>query len=311
MPVRPIPRQTLACGPFEWVHVSRNLPQDIEYLRSRFEFHPIDLRDTLPPLQRHKLVVRERYIFLILLFPVFDRKTRIVSSVELDCFIEPQRIVTVNNGTLPIIQQVFDEYKRDRDERERCFRGGIPQLITALLERLYESLFPMLLHISADIDEVERQLFKADQGDLALEVLRIKTNIVNVRKAMQGHKRVLQAFMQYGGFLFPLRAQKEYIDELVERTKEIWDTVELQRDTINALHETHASLLENRTNDIIKTLTMFSVVIFPLTLIATMFAMDVQGIPFRDDPLAFIKVTAILIVLAAVMVVFFKKRRWI
>lgn len=117
--------------------------------------------------------------------------------------------------------------------------------------------------------------------------------------------------MQYGGFLFPLRAQKEYIEALVERTKEIWDTVELQRDTINALHETHASLLENRTNDIMKTLTMFSVVIFPLTLIATLFAMDVPGIPFRDDPLGFVKVTAVLVVFAVVMVVFFKKRRWI
>ena len=97
----------------------------------------------------------------------------------------------------------------------------------------------------------------------------------------------------------------------MDYTKEIWDTLEVQRDTINALHETHASLLENRTNEIMKTLTVFMGIIYPLTLVATLFAMRVQGLPWQNDPFGFLKVFVILLLIGLGLFAFFKKRKWI
>ncbi len=310
MPTRLNTRQSLEHGNYEWIHLTRNQPQDIDYLKRRFGFHPNDLRDALPPLQRHKLVVREDYLFLVLLFPVFNRKTRIVSSAEIDFFIQPQRLISINNGTLPVIEKLFTEIRKDKNLKSDIFEDGITALVHELISAQFEELFPMLVHISSDIDEVEEDLFKSDQRGTILELLRIKTNIVNIRKAMQGHKRVIRELINKGVKKVPI-IRRAGFEDLVQQSKEFWDTVELQRDTIDALHETHASIIENRTNDVIKTLTMFSVVIFPMTLVAALFAMDVGGLPLRTEPFGFFVVIVILALLALTMFAYFKKRRWI
>lgn len=311
MPIRVAPRQHLECGSMEWIHLTRNLPQDIAYLERRFHFHPIDLRETLPPLQRHKLVIRDGYIFMILVFPIFDPKTRIVSSAEIDFFIGPNFLVTVNDGSLAPVRRLFETCKRDIDMRTRLTEPGITQLLSTILGELLESIFPMLLHLSNDIDEVEKDLFKENQRRVIMEILRIKTNIVNVRKAMQGHKKVIETLLKHGLTILPAFPAKDSFKELIEHAKEIWDTLELQRDTINALHETHTSLLENRTNDIIKTLTMFSVTIFLMTLTAAIFAMEVPNLPLHDDPIGFLKIMGIFVIICGTMLAYFKKRRWL
>jgi magnesium transporter len=200
--------------------------------------------------------------------------------------------------------------KKDKSLKVDIFQDGVSALIHEIVQAQFHELFPMLVHVSTDIDEVEKDLFKPDQQGTIMEVLRIKTNIVNIRKAMQGLKRVIRELVSRGPRVIPIIRRKGF-EDIVERSKEFWDTVELQRDTINALHETHASLIENRTNDIIKTLTMFSVIIFPMTLVATMFAMDVGGIPYKNDPLGFLFVVGVLVLIAVGMFAFFKKRRWI
>lgn len=85
---------------FSWINVTKNGEKEVEYLRKKFGFHEIDLKDCLPPLQRPKLVVRKNYLFMILLFPVFDRKTRVLHASEVDFFITPKTLLTVSSNEL-------------------------------------------------------------------------------------------------------------------------------------------------------------------------------------------------------------------
>ena len=311
MSARQAVRQNLVHESMEWIHVSRNLPQDIEYLRRRFQFHPIDLRDTLPPLQRHKLVERAElgYAFMILIFPVFDRKTKTISTVEVDFFIHNNVLVTVTNAPLPPLEHLFDTCKRDASIRKETFGADVMHLLLTTLDAIYESLFPMVSHLSADIDEIEKDLYEANQRRVIMEILRIKINIVNVRKAMHAHVKVIEALIRSPQHV-PDAESKMYFNELVEHAKEIWDSVELQNDTINALHQTHGSLIDNRTNDVIKTLTLLSVLPITLTLIVSLFAMDTGSVPFRDDPTGFYKIMILLIVAGAGMTAYFGKKKW-
>ena len=303
-------RVTLQSPSTEWVHLSRNLPQDVAYLDRRFHFHPVDLRETLPPIQRHKLVVREDYIFMILLFPVFDKKTKIVTTSEVDFFIGPNLIVTVNDGTLPFLSVLFKEFNRDRTLFHEATEHGPSDLLYNIIDGVLEHLFPMLLHLSTDIDVIEKDLFDANQRRVITEILRIKTNIVNVRKAIHGHKKTVEALLRAPANLIHIQPVHAEYEDLINRTKEIWDTVELHRDTINALHETHASLMEAQTNHTMKTLTSFSVIIFPLTLLAGLFAADVGGNPFHADPTGFWKILIFLFGLGILMWVYFKQKKW-
>jgi len=70
----------------EWVLVDRNRKAELEELRSRYRYSPLDLKEVLPPLQRPKVVARDGYIFMILLYPMFNRVTREVHATEVDFF---------------------------------------------------------------------------------------------------------------------------------------------------------------------------------------------------------------------------------
>ncbi len=169
----------------------------------------------------------------------------------------------------------------------------------------------MLLHLSIDIDEIERRLFRDYEKNLIQELLRVKTNVVNVRKAMQGHKTVIRQLIRSSQNRFSIHELENYFEQLVEQTKEIWDTLEMQRDTVNALHETNASLIDFRINEIMKTLTIFSVIVFPLTLLAAIFGMNAKNMPFVDGPYGFWIILALMTAAGLVMLLLFKRKRWI
>ncbi|MDQ7814814.1 MAG: magnesium transporter CorA family protein [Patescibacteria group bacterium] len=291
--------------PSVWLHLENNTSKEAEYLRKRYDYHPIDLKEILPPLQRPKLVLRDDYLFMILLFPIFNRFDGTIRTSEVDFFISPNRLVTVNADKIPSINYLYRQFGQ-RSEGKVEIAGILHDLLSALLE----SVFPMLVHISQDIDDVEKHLFNGNQREVISELLRIKTNIVNTRKAMQGQQKVIHALMDEGAQMVRIYNMHEYYERLVEYTREIWDMLDVQRDTINALHEAHAAYLSNKTGEIMKLLTIFSVVIFPITFVATLFAMDVSGIPFHDDPFGFYKVLGLISIVILMMVLFFKKKKW-
>lgn len=295
----------------EWVFVTRDRPEDMNELRRRYHYHPLDLRDVIPPLQRPKVVAREGYIFMILLFPIFDRKLRQIRATEVDFFISSERLVTVNVDGYESLTSLFEACRSGMSQKQLCLSGDVNRLLYAILNDALMRVFPMLVHINNDLDAIEKRLFTQFEQNLIQELLRIKTNIVNVRKAMQGQRHVIQHLMQIAPGYFPIQQLHEYFDELVDHTKEIWDTLEIQKDSVDALHETNQSLIDFRINEIIKTLTIFSVIVFPLTLMAAIFGMNVQNMPIVSHPQSFWIILGSMVASSLGMLAYFKYRRWI
>ena len=288
--------------------VSSNDRKTLHALKRQYAYHDLDLADTAPPLQSTKLAVRDGYLFMILLYPVFDKKTRIVTSAELDFFIEPNRIVLVDSVGLEQMQALHARFANQ--ELDQVY--DVPHLLHVILENLIEGIYPMLRHMSADVEEVELKLFKSFERGLIKELLRVKTNIVNVRQAIQGHKSVIRklvdaAYSRYGA----VRRLQEYFDKLVEETKDIWDRLELQKDTIDALHETNVSLLDYQTNEIMKTLTIISVIVFPLTFVAAVFGMNAVSMPLVGHPYGFWLIIGLMALGAGCMLWLFRKKGWL
>lgn len=291
---------------FSWTNVTKNGVKEIEYLGKKFGFHEIDLKDCLPPLQRPKLVVRPDYLFMILLFPVFNRKTGTLHASEVDFFITRGTLVTVNSNNIAPLQEIFDKC---RAKKNKC--SNIPDLLHEILHELLLSCFPMLVHISTDIDNVENQLRSEFEKGTITEILRIKTNIVNFRKAMQPHKQVIRALVAETPKFFPAQKIKIYFENLINYTKEIWDLLLNYKDTIDALHETNVSLIDFRINEIMKTLTIFSVIVFPLTLLAAIFGMDLPGMPLANNPYGFWIILATMLFGTLGLLWFFEKKKWL
>lgn len=282
-------------------------------MQKRFGFDPLDIAEALPPFQRPKITKRANYYFLILHFPVFNRQTRRLGFTEVDIFVSPQYIVTVHDGTLPALELFFAECKKDPDLRRTFFTGTAAHLMFEILERMIQAIFPSLLHINEDINAVDKKLFGDEKTGrvTAGEILRLKTNVVTFRRTMQGHRTVLDRLVVYGGRDLRIFEYQSYINSLRESTGEIWHMIDSQRESINALHETNESLLSLRTNEVMKTLTIISVLTFPLTLIAGVLAIHAPGTPFIDNPWGFALICAGMFVGALSMLAAFKKKGWL
>lgn len=323
---------------FTWVHSASIEKKAVEEIGKRFKLHPDDLKEVLPPIQRPKLVERENYLFMILMYPFYNKQTKLIEISEVDFFISRDFVVTFNESDK--LEPIGNFVEACSGSKELCEKllaspepggggvadglgspkfldlsrneGGPAGLLYELLDRLSNFCFPMLVHISNDMDAVEKRLFKDYEKGAIFEILRIKTNIANFSKAIQGHKTTVDKLINKEASYLPTEQLKIYFANLVERKKEMWDMVDNLTHIINALHQTNESLISFRINEIMKTLTIFSVIVFPLTLLASIFGMNIiEGMPFAEAENGFWIILGIMFISVFGMLVFFKKKKWL
>lgn len=304
--------QEVASNGLMWVNVSRQHEKELREVGKRFGFHQNDIAESLPPFQRPKIAKRDAYYFLVLHFPVYNRETKRLGFTEVDVFLHPQYLVVVHDNSLPVIEQFFNQCRQDADARATFFKGTAAHLLLEMFSRLSDAIFPSLLHINEDINVVDKQLFgEGKSRAMAEEVLRLKTNIVTFRRTMQGHKTVLDRLVILGGHDLHLVEYQSYLTSLRENSTEIWHMLESQKESITTLHETNESLLTLRTNEVMKTLTVISVLTFPFTLVATIFAIHAPGTPLLDHPWGFWILVSGTVVGALAMLIIFKRKGWL
>ena len=294
-----------------WINVASQEEKTLRALQKRFQLPEQEILESLPPFQRPKFVRRGDYYFMVLHFPVFDRQTRRLGFTEVYFFLNSQNLITVHDGSLPVIENFFNEVKKSGGAQSKFFQGTAAKLFFALTEKLLDSLFPILLHINEDMGVVEKVLFtKTPDRKMAEEILRLKTNVVTFRRAMQGHRNVLEHLVSRGGRELDLSAFQSYINILREHINEIWHTLESQKESVDALHETNESVVGLRMNEIMRTLTVISVITFPLTLVATLFSIGATGTPFVSSPFGFLKIAGVIAAGAVLMFLVFKRKKW-
>lgn len=292
-----------------WVNVTKPGGKQIAYLKKKYNFHSLDLKDCLPPLQRPKLVIRPDYLFMILLFPVYNRKTKEVCPSEVDFFISGNCLVTVHSNKLSPLIDLF-KVCQEKSFQEKYLSGSSGVLLYEILNRLLLDCFPILNRISLNIDEAEKRIFIGYEKRMVREILIIKRNIVNFRKTMQAHKNVIRKLIARAPQFFSIAKLNIYFDSLVEHTKEIWDFLENYKEAIDALHQTNESLISFRLNDIMKLLTVISVTLLPVTLMASIFGMNTRNMPIVSHPQGFWIVLLIMVLLILIMIRYFKRKGW-
>ena len=298
-----------------WINIINASEKEISFLQKKFKFDQLDLNDSFSHThaQRPKLNIRPDYLFIILLFPVYNRKTREITPAEIDIFLTKNQLITIHYNQLAPLRDIFANCQQSAKIREKFLAPGSLMSLYEILDRLYGSLFPMLDHISLDINNIEKNIFAGKERQMVYETLVVKRNIVYFRKIMQAHKSILKRFVNKKLFWADTNPDKtsRYYDDLLDHTKNVWDILENYQQTIDGLEDTNTSLVSFKLNDIMRTLTIFSVIVFPLTLMAAIFGMNVNHMPIAGSNLDFWKIIAIMAAASLCMFAYFKHKKWI
>lgn len=300
---------------FTWHNLTDNSEEEIRYLRDNFEFEQGHMQDCANPPLRPKIDFSEKYIFIVLLFPVYNRKTGVVSISEIDIFTNKDFIITLHKNEVNVMLDLAQKMENEPREREKYQNKDAIEFLLDILENLDLSLYPILNHVSWDIDAIDNQLFTSRERQLINKILAIKRNIVAICKTMRAQKNVLSELRlqskDYFGSRSIGKAQEIQFSRIINLSSDLWTHLENHKATIDAIHQTNESLISFRLNDIMKTLTIFSVIVFPLTLLAAIFGMNtLGGMPFMGTG-GFWKIIGMMIIGVMFMFYLFKSHKWI
>ncbi len=262
--------QEIKAANFSWINILRpGQPEAVE-LKQRFNFTELDLSDLLPPIQRPKLTENADYLFLTLLFPVYNRVTRRVHPVESDFFIGPNFLISSSNEELFPLTDFFSRAAAHKKETAGFLSATPVELLIEILARLEKYCHPMLVHVADDIEKAEAQIFLENQKETLQainKILLIKTNIVNFRKSLNRHAVVIHKLSGKLQRFFPGADQAANFKNIIDQAEDTWSLLEEYTSTINALHGTHSSLLNVRANSVMQTFTIFTTLIFASSLV--------------------------------------------
>lgn len=301
--------RTVQFGQTLWVNIPEQSEKAIFELHDRFNFLEADVREALPPFQRSKIVARKDYLFVVLHFPIWDTVGKRLRFTELDIFLTTKQLVTVHDNETHAIKEFFGRATHDEVFRKSVMGKGPVGLFFALWQKLLEDSFANIMHANDDINRLDRKVFaKTPNKEIMEELMRLRTNIVTLRRTLGPQRIVVERLQAYGGKLL---GSKKFVNEqreLKEFLLEIWQVLESQMESSKAMHEAVESVVAVHTNESMKIFTIISVITFPLTLLATLFAIRAGDTPFIDRPGGFWILFWLLLLAAGGMLHAFKKK---
>ena len=294
-----------------WVNITGADQKEIDYLKKRFNFSTQNLNASIATVfsQRPMIFEENGYLFMILHFPIFENN-RIIPA-EIEFFVGHGFLITIHNDNLPALGKFFNYCKECQDSLLSYSNESSVMLLYEILDRLMKECYPLIDRNSVKIDEIEEQIFSQTQKKAAEEILSVKRNIINLRKILQNHKNILKRLTEMRSSIVERELIKKHYDVLVEHSKRIWEMLDIQKDTIEALNDTNESIANAKMTTVMKTLTMFSVIISPLSLIAAIFTLRTAYIPFEFHSYGFWIIIGIMIFTATFILLLFKNKKWL
>src|ERR671931_1675499 len=304
--------ETITAEGLRWVNIERPSPLETAWLEEHFAFHALDLEDVLSRNQRPKIDEYPDYLFIVLHFPVFDRAVGRLNAGELDIFVGTDYLVTIPNQPLQPVQYLFERCRQKEELREQQFSKGPGFLLYRVVDDSFDYCFPMLRKIGNKLDVIEDEIFSGRSEEVVRDISNVKQEIINFRKVIRPQRTVLRDLENAKqSFLAPAGGELEiYFDDIADSHERIWDMLENYKEVVEGLEDTNESVISHRLNDVLRILTVISVVFLPLTLIASIFGMNVR-VPDQGEIAGFWIILAAMVVLLVGMVAYFRRRGWL
>ena len=287
-------------GNLTWVHLTGPTAEEAAQLQTRFGWHPLDLEDVLSKRQRPKIDEYPEYLFGVLHFPVYDKTVQRLNAGELDFFLGPEFLVTLPTVELLPVTRLFQRCYGDAELRASLFSKGSGYLLYHVLDDLFDYCFPILDKIGHKLDTVEDEMFEGRSEEVVRDISNVKQEIISYRKIIKPERATLRVLERQTRRFLPEELEV-YFDDIVDASERIWDLLDNYKEVVEGLESTNESVISHRQNDILRILTVFSVVLLPLTLITGIFGMNVRFPGFNTSEDWWAILGAMIVILVGVL----------
>ena len=301
--------ETLKIGTLRWHSLPNPTEEDFQWLEDEFHFHPLDIEDCKFQLnQRPKVDMYDDYHFMILHFPFYDAQNKFIKTREIKIFWGQDFIVTVGKPHW-VVSETFAEGKTQSTKNDEFEVASSDALLYIILERLMKSTLNMLKGIGEDIDGSSQEIFAKNSIKLIEHISVTRRNIIVLNTIFKPQLPLFAKFEsgKIKGFAINMET---YWGNILDYYQNMWDRTEDYGEMIEGLAHTYDSLQTNKTNEIMRTLTLVSAIILPLTFLTSLYGMNVK-LPYQDSPYFFTSLLSFMIILAVTLIYYFKRKSWL
>ncbi|MBV9463486.1 MAG: magnesium/cobalt transporter CorA [Verrucomicrobiae bacterium] len=275
-------------------------------LEETFHFHPLAIEDCLTRLELPKVEVYENYLFLTFHEVDFNRETESFEVHEMDMFIGKNFLVTFHEAPLRSIQAAIDRCVKNPTQITR----GPDRVAHSILDALVDNYLPVLNSFADQVNEFERLLVDDLRSESLQRIMKLKREINKVGQIIRPQREIVHRFVRSE---FPLIRAKliPYYRDVYDHLTRYQDLADNYRDSLNSTLEVLLSFSANQTSEVVKVLTLITVISTPATIIASWYGMNFHDMPEVNSPHGYWVAILVTILSTMAFVWWFKKRRWL
>lgn len=276
----------------------------------KYSIHPLVAEELLKPTVRPRVDAYKNLIYLILHFPIFEHSHRTSISYEIDFIIGKNFLITAHYKPVTPLHEITKIFEVDSMMGEENLNKNTGLLVFFIIKQLYGFALRQLDHIQLKIDQIEDSIFKGHERDVVEVISQVRRDILDFHKAIHMHEHILHSLELVGKRFFG-QEFIHYSNSMLGELSRITSHLVILKETIESLQNTNDSLLTDRANDIMRTLSILAFLTFPLMLFAALFSMDTIYTPIVGIKGDFWIIFGLMVLSTAVTIITFKRKKWL
>jgi magnesium transporter len=303
--------KTVTWSDLTWVDIVQPTKEATDYLAEHYNFHPMDLEDSLSVRQLSKIEEYPQYLFIVFHFQVYEKMTRVSTRKQWSAFVGDTFLVTLHPVELKIIDDMFRECELTEEIRQEYLSRGSGYLLYQILDRLLDAYFPVLDKIASSLSNIEDNVF-SQEAEAAEELSILRRDIITQRQIMFP-TRTLLVELENKLKRFTKIDLTVYYSDLMDHMNKICESLDESREVIEVFKDADFILSSYRANHGIRVLAIMLTVVLPLSVVFGLYGIYVvlhEGIA-KSSPQTFFLLLAVVFIIIGTMLYFFRRRHLI
>jgi len=300
---------------FLWVDLERPTPEETKYvLEDVFHFHPLSIEDCVtasPSPKVDEYSPKEGdwftpYLFIVIHAVDYSRKDGVFATSELNFFLGKNFLVTYHDGPLRSVSQT-----EERALKATTNIGRAPDRVAhTLLDSIVDNYKPALDELSLEIAELEQQALQAPSHRILNKIIQVKREVLHLRQIIGPQREVLARFAR-GEFKLIRAHLVPYYRDVYDALFHISELAQGYTDTLTGILQVYLNMSSNRTSEVVKLLTMITVITTPMMLVGTWYGMNFKHMPEVDWKHGYTAAFVLTLVSTLATWWYFRRRKWL
>ena len=292
-----------------WVDLFNPTPEEAAVLLREFRFHPVSVEDALEDVTHPKVDDYGDYLYIVLHGILDDTvgETGEIAMHEVDFFVGKEILVTHHDKPSRSVDKIWERVKRQPE----FYVGGSDFMFQGIVESMVDRYLPLIEKFDEHIDKMEDEVFAGRAGPHILEkIFGYKRASLQLRRTIHPQREVIRN-LSAGQYRLISKEAQILLRDTYDHLFTVAELIESYRDLLSGALDAHLSVTSNRMNEVMKTLTIITTVLMPISVMSGIYGMNFDHIPFAKTPFGFLGAVLVMLGVGIGLVMWIRNKQWI